>query len=161
MRFRPLMTSAALAWAGLFASPGSGAAAPSACAPVDPGPVAGTIQAMYTALAAGDAKTARAFMAPDFYIFDGGARFDTDGILGLIRKTQQAGATYRWQVTEPRAQIACDIAWITYVNRGGVAKAGQETPMTWLESGVLRWEAGRWVIEFMHSTRQPPGAAAR
>jgi hypothetical protein len=118
--------------------------------------VSGTVQAMFSALATGDAKTARRYFAPDFYLFDGGARFDADGILALIQTSQHAGKSYRWTVTAPQVHFACRLAWITYVNQGGVTTNGQETPATWLESGILQRQAGRWVIEFMQSTRVPP-----
>jgi ketosteroid isomerase-like protein len=130
-------------------------AASAACPPADPAAVAGTIQDMYSAVAAGDMTAAKRFTAPDFYIFDGGRRFDGDGIFGLMQGLEQSGAAYTWKVTEPKVAFACETAWITYVNRGGFTKAGQETPLTWLESGVLRYEAGRWKIAFMHSTRVP------
>ena len=131
-------------------------AASAACPAPDPAAVSGAVQGMFSAMATGDLKAARTYLAPDFYIYDGGMRFDADGIFGLIGTQQQAGAAYTWKVTEPQAHFACDTAWITYVNKGGFAKAGQETPLTWLESGVLQYEQGRWLIVFMHSTRTPP-----
>jgi len=126
-----------------------------ACPAADPAAVSGAVQGMFSAMAVRDLKAARGYLAPDFYIYDGGMRFDADGIFGLIGAQQQAGAVYTWKVTEPKVHFACDTAWITYVNTGGVAKAGQDTPLTWLESGVLKYEAGHWAIVFMHSTRVP------
>jgi len=137
----------------IAASVAGGASA--ACPAADPTVVSGSVQGMFSAMAAGDLKTTRSFFAPDFYIYDGGMRFDADGILGLIQGQQQTGAVYTWKVTEPKVHFACDTAWITYVNQGGVAKAGQDTPLTWLESGVLQYRNGRWLIAFMHSTRTP------
>ncbi|MDE1938710.1 MAG: nuclear transport factor 2 family protein [Alphaproteobacteria bacterium] len=135
-----------------------GSAALAACPPANPAAVSATVQSMFTALAKGDVKMARTYMAPKFYLFDGGVRFDADGIFAAIQKAQQSGSTYAWNVTEPEVHFACNIAWITYVNQGGVTTAGKETPVTWLESGILRHEAGRWVILFMHSTRAPTPA---
>jgi hypothetical protein len=48
-----------------------------------------------------------------------------------------------------------DLAWITYVNRGSVGDAAGVTPVTWLESAVLRHDGRRWRIRFFHSTRVP------
>jgi hypothetical protein len=143
------LASVVLATASLAA----GAARTAACPRADPAAVSGAVQAMFDALAAQDLKTTRTHLAPDFYAFDGGARFDADGLLALISEKQQSGSTFKWTVTAPQVRFACDAAWISYVNRGGITKAGQETPVTWLESGVLKWEAGRWVIQFLHSTR--------
>ncbi len=131
------------------------AASAHACPPQHPADVAGAIQAMYSALAVKDTAAARAHLTPGFYIYDNGVRFDADGIVKLIQNAQATGASYRWAVTEPRVEFACDTAWITYVNRGGVTRDGKETPLSWLESGVLKHVGDRWLIEFMHSTRVP------
>ncbi len=146
--------SAILAALALAAALPAGAAS-AACPAPDPAAVSGAVQGMFSAMATGDLKAAERFMTPEFYIFDGGARFDGDGIFDLIGAQQKTGAAYSWKVTEPQVHFACDTAWITYVNRGGVTKTGQTTPVTWLESGVLEYKNGRWLIAFMHSTRAP------
>jgi ketosteroid isomerase-like protein len=143
------LASAVLAAASLSAS----AARTAACPRADSAAVSGAMQAMLNALAAQDLKTTRTYLAPDFYAFDGGTRFDAGGLLALVGEKQRSGSTFRWTVAAPQVRFACDIAWITYVNRGRITDAGHETPVTWLESGVLRREAGRWVIQFLHSTR--------
>jgi ketosteroid isomerase-like protein len=142
---------AAIAFAAVMSAP-----ALAACPAQDPAAVSGTVQAMFSAMATGDVKTARSTFTPDFYLFDNGVRFDADGILALVQQAQHAGSTYTWKVTEPDVHFACKLAWIAYVNQGGVTKDGQQTPLTWLESGVLQYERGRWMIRFMHSTRVPP-----
>jgi ketosteroid isomerase-like protein len=137
--------------AALVSTPAS-----AACPAQDPAAVSGVVQAMFSALATGDAKTAKTYFTPDFYLFDNGVRFDADGIVALLQQAQHVGSTYVWKVTEPDVHFACELAWIAYVNQGAVTKDGQETPVTWLESGVLQYEHGRWLIRFMHSTRVPP-----
>jgi ketosteroid isomerase-like protein len=130
--------------------------APSAAgSSADVGAVRDAVQGMYAAAAARDFEAARRFFAPGFYIFDLGVRYDGDAILAQIERGQEAGATYRWEVTEPEVGFAGDMAWIAYVNRGGITNDGVEAPVTWLESAVLRYDAGRWLIVFMHSTRAP------
>jgi hypothetical protein len=47
------------------------------------------------------------------------------------------------------------IAWITYVNRGSAEDKSGKKDLTWLESAVLRKDAGNWRIHFFHSTRAP------
>lgn len=155
MTFKRFAVSTGVAAAAAFATLTSTPAS-AACPAQDPAAVSGTVQAMFSALATGDVKTARTYYAPGFYLFDGGVRFDADGILTLIQQAQHAGSTYTWKVTEPDVHFACKLAWIAYVNQGGVTKDGQQTPVTWLESGVLQYEHGRWLIRFMHSTRVPP-----
>jgi Domain of unknown function (DUF4440) len=161
MTFKRSATFRALVSAIFAMAVSAGSAAFAACPPENPAAVSGTVQSMFTALAKGDVKTAQTYMAPNFYLFDGGVRFDADGIFAVIQKAQQSGSTYTWKVTEPQVHFACNVAWITYVNQGGVATAGKEKPVTWLESGILRHEAGRWVILFMHSTRAPAQTPAQ
>ena len=96
---------AAAAFAAVTSSPAS-----AACPAQDPAAVSGTVQAMFSALATGDAKTARTYYTPDFYLFDGGVRFDADGIVALVQQAQHAGSTYTWNVTEPDVHFACELA---------------------------------------------------
>jgi len=138
--------------AALLASIGGGA---SACPVPDSAAVSSAVQGMFSAMASGDLKAASSYLTPDFYIYDGGMRFDGDGILHVIQEQEKAGSVYAWTVTEPKVRFACETAWITYVNRGGFTKAGLQTPLTWLESGVLQYRKGRWLIAFMHSTPTP------
>jgi ketosteroid isomerase-like protein len=142
-----------LACAVLATAALAGAPVAAACPPAEPAAVSGAVQAMFNALAAQDLHTARTYLAPDFYAFDRGTRFDADGLIALVGEKQRSGSSFKWTVTEPQVHFACDVAWITYVNRGGITKAGQETPVTWLESGVLEWKSGRWGLQFLHSTR--------
>ncbi len=153
MKAKRFAISVALGLTVFGAAAGSAAAA--SCPQADTAAVASAVQAMFNAAAADDMKTARTYLAQDFYIYDNGMRFDADAILGVIEKGEQAGAAYTWNVTEPQVHFACDTAWITYVNKGTLAKAGQQMPATWLESAILRHDAGGWIIQFMHSTRVP------
>jgi hypothetical protein len=126
------------------------------CAPQDTNAVVETMREMYAALAADDEARLTKIFAPGFYAFDGGKRFDAPGLIGLIKDRHQAGYKYAWTVTEPDVRAHCDWAWIAYVNRGSIAEPSSDTkPVTWLESAVLRHEAGRWRIVFFHSTRAP------
>jgi len=63
-----------------------------ACPAPDPAAVSGAVPGMFSAMATGDLKAAHSYVVPDCYIYDGGMRFDADGIVGLIRQLQQAGA---------------------------------------------------------------------
>lgn len=152
MTFKPPVRRAALALA-FCASAALPAAA--ACPAADPSAVSGAVQGMFSALAAGDLQTSRSYLAPEFFIFDGGVRFDGTGIMDVIARQQKDGSIYVWKVTDPEVRFACTTAWIAYVNKGSVTKDGATVPVTWLESGVLEHRSGRWLIVFMHSTRTP------
>jgi ketosteroid isomerase-like protein len=115
-----------------------------------------TIRAMYAAAAVDDdAALARIFTA-DFYAFDLGKRFQGMALAELIKTAHAAGKRFVWTVTEPDVHVVGDLAWLSFVNSGSVGDAAGTAPVTWLESAVLRFEEGRWRVQFFHSTRVPP-----
>jgi hypothetical protein len=83
--------------------------------------------------------------------YDGGAEFSGDALMKLVVQLHAAGTKFQWSVMEPKVHVTCDIAWITYVNRGSVEDATR-TELTWLESAVLNYDGTRWRIRFFHST---------
>jgi ketosteroid isomerase-like protein len=117
--------------------------------------VVDTVSTVFTAARADDVAKFDSVVAPDFYIFDGGARFDGDSIMALIKAQHAAGKHYEWNVTEPDVHISGNIAWIAYVNKGSISDASSTVNQNWLESAFLEKQAGAWKIVFMHSTRVP------
>jgi ketosteroid isomerase-like protein len=91
-------------------------------------------------------------VTPDFYVFDNGMRFDSSGVMGLIKEMHGKGVLFQWNVTQPDVHIFGDTAWIAYVNRGSVTKDSITNDEQWLESAFLRRDAGTWKIVFLHST---------
>ncbi len=133
------------------------AAAFAACPPQDAAPVAGTLREMYAALSADDAAGFQGVVTSDFYSYDAGKRFDGMALFELVKKAHADGTTLVWTVQEPATTVACDLAWITYVNRGSATTAKDGTrPITWLELAVLEHDGTRWRIRFFHSTRAAP-----
>ncbi|MBL8780500.1 MAG: nuclear transport factor 2 family protein [Alphaproteobacteria bacterium] len=120
--------------------------------------VAETMRDMYAALSADDEARLKTIVTADFYSFDAGKRFDGPALAALVRNAHKAGKTFVWTVNEPDVRMQCDWAWITYTNRGSVTDASATTPVTWLESAVLRFETGRWRIAFFHSSRAAPAS---
>jgi hypothetical protein len=114
-----------------------------------------TMQTMFAAATADDLAKFHTVAAPDFYAYDGGKRFDGDGIMQLVGSLHAAGQVYVWTVTDPHVDGTCHTAWITYVNRGSVTDAHGRQELTWLESAVLQKQNGAWHIRFLHSTRVP------
>ncbi|MDP3738543.1 MAG: nuclear transport factor 2 family protein [Hyphomonadaceae bacterium] len=153
---RAMIAFAALAMAGL-----------SACAHVAPTPAscpapdkastdaAQAMRDMYTALKADDLKGFRAVTTSDFFAFDVGKRFDGDALMNLVKAAHNRGAVYEWQVNDPKVDVACDMALVTYINNGSMTEAGATRPLSWLESATLRYDGQRWRIRFFHSTRIP------
>lgn len=113
------------------------------------------MKTMYVAATHDDLDQFNTVAAPDFYAFDGGKRFSGDSLMELIKNLHAAGSIYVWTVTEPEVHVSGDTAWITYVNRGSVEDKSGKKDLTWLESAVLRKDAGIWRIHFFHSTRAP------
>ena len=118
--------------------------------------VVDTVSTIFTAARADDVAKFDSVIAPGFYIFDVGARFNGDIIMALIKAQHAAGKRYEWNVTEPDVHINGNTAWIAYVNKGSISDASGTVNQNWLESAFLEKQAGTWKIVFMHSTRVPP-----
>jgi hypothetical protein len=117
--------------------------------------VVDTVSTVFTAARADDVAKFDSVIASDFYIFDGGARFNGNSIMTLIKAQHAAGKHYEWNVTEPDVHISGNGAWIAYVNKGSIIDASGTVNQNWLESAFLEKQAGAWKIVFMHSTRVP------
>jgi GrpB-like predicted nucleotidyltransferase (UPF0157 family)/ketosteroid isomerase-like protein len=118
--------------------------------------VAETMRDMYRALSDGDAARLSTILADDFDCFDVGRRFDGPGFAKLIADAQKAGKRFVWTVQDEFVHVEGNWAWIKYINRGSVGDASGITPVTWLESAILRRHADRWQITFFHSSRAQP-----
>jgi ketosteroid isomerase-like protein len=112
-----------------------------------------TVTTVFKAARTDDVVQFKAVTASDFYIFDGGLRFDGEGIMALIKKLHEAGRRYEWSVTEPDVHIIGNTAWIAYVNKGSITDSSGKVDQQWLESAFLQKQEGAWKIVFMHSTR--------
>ena len=132
-----------------------------ACAPERNDAVIDVVNQFFEAASHDDANHFKEIMAPNFYAFDNGKRFDGMELPQLIKAAHGAGKTYVWSVNDPQVHIACDWAWITYTNRGSVGDSSGTQPMSWLESAVLHYQGQRWHIQFLHSTRAAPPAPAQ
>jgi ketosteroid isomerase-like protein len=117
--------------------------------------IVNTVSTIFTAALTDDVAKFDSVIASDFYIFDGGAQFNGDAIMALIKAQHAAGKRYEWNVTEPDVHVSGNTAWIAYVNKGSITDASGTTSQKWLESAFLQKQAGIWKIVFMHSTRVP------
>jgi hypothetical protein len=116
------------------------------------------VNTIFAAALTDDVAKFDSVIAPGFYIYDVGARFNGDSIMALIKAQHIAGKRYEWKVTEPDVHISGKTAWIAYVNKGSITDASGSVNQTWLESAFLEKQAGAWKIVFMHSTRVPVAA---
>jgi len=74
------------------------------------------VNSMFTALQTEDTAKLNFILAPDFYMFDGGHRFNGEAIVARIKALQDSGMRFEWSVTQPDIHISGNTAWIAYVN---------------------------------------------
>ena len=117
--------------------------------------IVNTVSMIFAAARTDDVARFDSVIASDFYIYDGGVRFNGDAVMALIKSLHAAGKRYEWNVTEPDVHISGNTAWIAYVNQGSITDASGTVSQKWLESAFLQKQAGIWKIVFMHSTRAP------
>jgi ketosteroid isomerase-like protein len=115
-----------------------------------------TVNTIFTAIQTDDAAKLNSVITPEFYIFDGGRRFNAEQVRAIFKAQHLAGKRYEWNVTEPDIHISGNTAWIAYVNDGSISDASGTVHQQWLESGFFEKHAGTWKVVFMQSTRVPP-----
>jgi hypothetical protein len=114
------------------------------------------VNTIFTAIQSDDAAKLHSVISPEFYIFDGGKRFNAEQVMAIFKAQHVAGKRYEWNVTEPDVHISGSSAWIAYVNEGSISDASGSVHQQWLESGFLEKQGSTWKIVFMQSTRVPP-----
>src|ERR1700704_3735027 len=146
---------ATFAYALIFSPNVSSARAQQRSLTSDERQIVDTVSTVFTAALTDDVAKFDSVIASDFYIFDGGVRFNGDAIMSVIKAQHAAGKRYEWNVTEPDVHISGKTAWIAYVNKGSITDTSGTMKQQWLESAFLQKQAGLWKIVFMHSTRVP------
>src|SRR5260370_38977479 len=117
--------------------------------------IVNTVSTIFTAARTDDVAKFDSVIASDFYIYDGGVRFNGDAVMAVIKALHIAGKRYEWNVTEPDVHISANTAWIAYVTQGSITDASGTVSQKWLESAFLQKHAGTWKIELQHSRRRP------
>jgi len=130
----------------------------SACAPTPRAKedVVEVVRQMYAALQKDDAAAFERRVTPDYFAFDGGARFTAASLVALIKDAHAQGMKFEWTVVAPEVHVSCNQAWLTYTNLGSIETAKGKNPSEWLESAILEYADGAWRIRFFHATRVPP-----
>jgi hypothetical protein len=162
-RIAPLAVILSAAFFSTAASAANSLADTPACTatPEDQTQIVETMRTMYAAATTDDLDKFHTIAAPDFYAFDGGKRYDGDALIKMVKSFHDQGYIFEWTVLDPHVEATCDLAWITYTNRGSMTTPGSAQPkpaaqqVTWLESAVLQKQAATWRIRFFHSTRMP------
>jgi hypothetical protein len=123
----------------------------------DADPVAETLREMYAAATVDDLEALKAIFDDGFYAYDLGERYDGLALAEVLQRAHAAGRQFVWTVQDVESHVLGEWAWLAYVNRGSVSDGQTVTPVTWLESAVLRHDGSRWRIRFFHSTRAEAG----
>src|SRR5258708_39462470 len=82
--------------------------------------IVNTVSAMFTPARTDDVVKFDSVIASDFYIFDGGVRFNGDAVMAFIKAQHAAGKRYEWNVTEPDVRIIGNTACIAYFNQASI-----------------------------------------
>jgi hypothetical protein len=114
-----------------------------------------TVSTIFTAAQLGDTAMFDSVISPDFYMFNGGVRFNGDAVMTPMKAQRAAGKRFEWTVTEPDVHITGSTAWIAYLDKGSVTDASGTVEQPWLVSAFLEKKAGAWKVAFLHSTRIP------
>ena len=117
--------------------------------------VVGAVQELFDAMRTDNLERFRKITTPNFYAYDAGKRFDGTELQDFVKSAHASGKKFDWSITEPQVHVACNLAWITYVNIGAVEDASGRQPISWLESAILEYTNARWHIRFLHSSRIP------
>jgi hypothetical protein len=159
MSLRPRLTFAFVLFALLFSPNISFAKGQQGATAAEQEKIVATVGTIFTAALTDDFAKFDSVIASGFYMYDGGARFDGDSILNLIKAQHAAGKRYEWNITEPDVHIDGNTAWMAYVNKGKISDASGTVDQRWLESAFLQRQKGEWKIVFIHSTRVPAALA--
>jgi hypothetical protein len=110
---------------------------------------------MYEAVANDDQLRLHQLLCQDFHAFENGVHMSGRELLGLMSEYYVAGKRYKWSVNSPQVEVVGGLGAVVYVNHGSVAEApgAEPTPLSWLETVLLRREESGWRIAFLHSTR--------
>lgn len=107
------------------------------------------VKKLYAAAAKNDDGAFHAVATSDFYAFDNGVRRTAAEFLAQAHARGSAG---EWTVTEPQVETDCQLAWLTWTNKG--ASAAPKAPAS-LESAGLKFDHGAWRVAFLQTCRAP------
>jgi hypothetical protein len=118
MSLRRCIILVTIAFAALFSANVSTASAQHKLLTADQTQIVNTVSVIFAAARTDDVAKFDSVIAPDFYIYDGGVRFNGDSVMALIKAQHAAGKRYEWNVTEPDVHISGNTAWIAWQHHG-------------------------------------------
>src|ERR1700743_743150 len=83
------------------------------CAPANDAAVVEVMSQLFQAATRDDEHLFQEILAPDFYAYDNGHRYEGMQLPELIKGAHAGGKKYVWGVTDPGVVIECDAVWFT------------------------------------------------
>ena len=122
------------------------------CYAKDVGPFQ-SVQDLFQAMSAFDAKGIKETVTDDFQILDMGAVWDITQFLSALKSLEGKFKERRNYFNVIRTVSSQNTTWISYWNKAVVTTVNNQTiTLTWLESAVLVKDKNQWKIQHMHST---------
>jgi hypothetical protein len=114
-----------------------------------------TIERMYAAVGDDDRVRLDEVLCQDFHAFENGVHMTGRELLDLMSRYYAEGKRYRWSVNSPQIEVQGTLGAVVYVNHGSLIEApgADPTPLSWLETVLLRRQESGWRVAFLHSTR--------
>jgi hypothetical protein len=109
---------------------------------------------LFSALENEDKESWERLTDRDFVAFESGHRYGRTDFFELVRSAHAAGRHFEWSITNPRIEVSCTLATLTYVNQGSVTQGGSRATLSWLETATFRYNAGQWRAVFVESMRE-------
>jgi len=119
--------------------------------------VVAAIERAFAAIGNNDKALLREVFCEDFHAFENGIAMTGPELFELMSRYHAQGRRYQWSVNSPQVELQDSLAVVVYVNRGFITETpgSRPTPMSWLETVLLRRQKSGWRLAFLHSTRTP------
>lgn len=112
------------------------------------------VRGLFTSASNHDIESFQSHITTDYFIYDGGKRFEGCAIVHFIAGMHKQGYGHAWSICDPIVEVDGNAAWMAYENRGSITTPdGVTRDQVWLESHVFVKRDGRWLLRFSHSTR--------
>ena len=124
--------------------------------------IVATIERMMAAVGNDDRVSLDEILCQDFHAFENGVHMTSRELLELMSRYYAEGKRYRWSVNSPQIEVDGSLGVIVYVNHGSIVEGpgADPTPMSWLETVLLRRQESGWRVAFLHSTRTKAAQSA-
>ncbi len=133
----------------------SGGCSQKECRKDDPNIINKIIVDYFNAISGKDYERLFELSTSDFVLFENGAIWNNDSLIQAVKKKYMlmpdSKMSYRFENFDTK--VDCNSARSVYLNIGTRVLPDTTIYYNWLESATFTKEAGKWKLEFLHSTR--------